>query len=121
MTKPIMVIIDEAKWCAGSLSNEHGERCAMGYVAEHMGMTLRNSKDTLANTNAVLTLLFLFNASHSNWQRDVHRANDLLTGDARKLELTRLFREQGMVLCFVDSSKAKVVEEPVKACAWVTA
>ncbi|MBK8173139.1 MAG: hypothetical protein IPK60_22790 [Sandaracinaceae bacterium] len=125
MTKPIMVIIDEAKWCTGSLSNERGERCAMGYVAEHMGMTLENSSRLPADGITNYELMRLFGGGIGSLRANVQSVNDGLRGDARKLELARLFREQGMVLCFVDSSKAQAVEEPVfrktYECTWVNA
>jgi len=111
MTKPIMVIIDEAKWCR--VEARVGDRyCALGYTLVAAGVAFRDSIHGHVLANSILGT----RAADGIWA-----ANDHLTGDARKLELTRLFREQGMVLCFVDSSKARVVEEPVMGCSWVTA
>jgi len=111
MTKPIMVIIDEAKWCRKVLMVGES-RCALGWICEAAGV------DHLGALRALRDMGLVADGGISN---DLSDANDHIIGEHRKLELTRLFREQGMVLCFVDSSKPKVVEEPVKACSWVTA
>jgi hypothetical protein len=42
MTKPIMVIIDEAKWCTG-LFVRNDSRCALGWLMETAGLCLVNN------------------------------------------------------------------------------
>lgn len=121
MTKPIMVIIDEAKWCRRLLGHEGGRMCALGHMAAGAGFSMGTSVDRDLARTWLRELGLGYETEAGSFSCRVAIANDNLEGDARKLELTRLFREQGMVLCFVDSSKAKVVEEPVMGCSWVTA